>query len=100
VPYACPLKLLEYMAAGRAIVAPDQPNLREILQHDRTALLFEAGDAALRRRLGDAVRLDIIQRDMTWPGQARRVVALAEAAMAEHRAPRRRQSEGYAEPMG
>jgi glycosyltransferase involved in cell wall biosynthesis len=114
VPYACPLKLLEYMAAGRAIVAPDQPNLREILEHDRTALLFEAGDAAaqwhaiatlagdaaLRRRLGDAARRDIIRRDMTWPGQARRVVALAEAAMAEHRAPSRRQSEGYVEPMG
>jgi len=114
VPYACPLKLLEYMAAGRAIVAPDQPNLREILQHDQTALLFEAGDAAaqwraiatlasdagLRRRLGNAARRDIIQRDMTWPGQARRVVALAEAAMAEHAVPGRRQSVSYAEPMG
>jgi glycosyltransferase involved in cell wall biosynthesis len=114
VPYACPLKLLEYMAAGRAIVAPDQPNLRELLEHDRTALLFEvgdaaaqwraiatlAGDAALRRRLGDAARRDIIRRDMTWPGQARRVVALAEAAMAEHAAPSRRQSEFYAEPRG
>jgi|GEM_PF-2873413 len=114
VPYACPLKLLEYMAAGRAIVAPDQPNLRELLQHDSTALLFAPGDAAaqwraiatlaadapLRRRLGDAARRDVILRDMTWAGQARRVVALAEAAMAEQRARRRHQEAGYAEPMG
>jgi len=53
-----------------------------------------------RSRVGDTARRDIIRRDMTWPGQARRVVALAEAAMAEHAAPSRRQSEFYAEPRG
>ena len=31
-----------YMAAGRAIVAADQPHNREILEHERNALLFEA----------------------------------------------------------
>ena len=31
VDYASPLKIFEYMAAGRAIVAPDQANIREIL---------------------------------------------------------------------
>ena len=30
-PYASPLKLFEYLALGRAIVAPDQPNIREVL---------------------------------------------------------------------
>jgi hypothetical protein len=59
-----------------------------------------AADAPLRRRLGDAARRDVILRDMTWAGQARRVVALAEAAMAEQRARRRHQEAGYAEPMG
>ena len=41
VAYASPLKLFDYMAAGRAIVAPDQPNIREILPDGETALLFD-----------------------------------------------------------
>lgn len=99
VAYASPLKVFEYMAAGRAIVAPDQPNLREVLEHDRTALLFDpivpgamwaavvrlAGDPALRARLGAAARAEIIAADRTWAGNARRAVALAEAAIAEGR---------------
>ncbi len=100
VPYASPLKVFEYMAAGRAIVAPDQPNIREVLAHGRTALLFDpkapgamwaalhrlAGDAALRARLGAAARAEVIARDLTWAGNARRVVALAEAAIARRAA--------------
>jgi glycosyltransferase involved in cell wall biosynthesis len=96
VPYASPLKLFEYMAAGRAIVAPDQPNIREVLEHGRTALLFDpanpeamwqsievlARDAALRASLGAAARQEILRRDFTWAGNALRVVALAERALA------------------
>jgi len=92
VPYASPLKVFEYMAAGRAIVAPDQPNLREVLEHGRTALLFDpakagamwdaiaqlAADPALRARLGAAARAEVLRRDLTWTGNARRVVAMAE----------------------
>jgi glycosyltransferase involved in cell wall biosynthesis len=95
VPYASPLKLFEYMAAGRAIVAPDQPNIREVLEHGRTALLFDparpeamwqgietlARDAALRARLGTAAREEVLRRDFTWAGNATRVVALAERAL-------------------
>lgn len=91
VPYASPLKVFEYMAAGRAIVAPDQPNIREVLEHGRTALLFDparpeamweaigilAADPALRARLGTAARAEVIARDLTWAGNARRVAALA-----------------------
>ena len=90
-PYASPLKLFEYMALGRAIVAPDTPNIREILSHDETALLFDpdsttafgqaierlAGDPALRARLGAAARAAIVDRGLTWENTARRVVALA-----------------------
>ncbi|WP_428662845.1 glycosyltransferase family 4 protein [Reyranella sp.] len=95
VPYASPLKLFEYMAAGRAIIAPDQPNIREVLEQGRTALLFDpaspetmwqavetlARDSALRARLGTAAREEILQRDFTWAGNACRVVALAERAL-------------------
>ncbi len=93
VPYACPLKLVEYMAAGRAIVAPDQPNIRELVAHERTALLFPpgdvtamwtaiarlAGDSSLRARLGAAARAEVLARDLTWTGNARRIVAVAAA---------------------
>lgn len=99
VPYASPLKVFEYMAAGRAIVAPDQPNIREVLEHGRTALLFDpavpgamwaalqrmAGDAALRARLGAAARAEVLARDLTWAGNARRAVALAAEAIARRR---------------
>ena len=40
-PYASPLKIFDYMAAGCAIVAPSQPNILEILQDGTTAKLFD-----------------------------------------------------------
>ena len=89
--YASPLKIFDYMAAGAAIVAPDQPNIREVLTHEANALLFDpaaAGtlwqavarlirDDALRARLGAAARADLVARDYTWAGNARRVVEIA-----------------------
>ncbi len=86
-----PLTLIDYMAAGRAIVAPDQPNIREILEHGRTALLFDPaaegalwqaialliGDPRLRQRLGEAARAELIARDFTWSANARRIAKLA-----------------------
>ena len=91
VEYTSPLKIFEYMAAGRAIVAPDQENIREILRDGETALLFDparpeamwqailrlTGCAALREQLGSAARAEIVRRDYTWAGNARRVVGLA-----------------------
>ena len=68
--YASPLELLEYMAAGAAIVAPIFPSIREVLTDDHDARLVKAGespsagwgdpgvldDEALRRRFGAAAR--------------------------------------------
>lgn len=96
VPYASPLKVFDYMGAGRAIVAPDQPNLREVLEDGRTALLFDpagpdamwkavqrlARDPALRARLGAGARAEVLRRELTWEGNARRVVAIAESEIA------------------
>jgi glycosyltransferase involved in cell wall biosynthesis len=92
-PYASPLKLFEYMAAGVAVVAPDQPNLREVLTAETDALLVPPGaggplrealarlarDAELRARLGTAGREKITALDLTWEANARRVVAAVEA---------------------
>lgn len=91
-PYASPLKLHEYMAAGLACVAPDQPNLREVLRDDvdarlvppgdgealRAALVELAADAGLRARLGAAARETVTRLDLTWRGNARRVVSAVE----------------------
>lgn len=87
-PYASPLKLHEYMAAGLAVIAPDQPNLREVLTQRENALLVAPDDAdalsaavvellrapALRTRLAARARETVHERDLTWTGNARRVV--------------------------
>ncbi|HTT81707.1 MAG TPA: glycosyltransferase family 4 protein [Stellaceae bacterium] len=91
VSYASPLKLFEYMACGRAIVAPDQPNIREIIDNGETGVLFDpdepgalwrairalAADPARRERLGRAARVRLEERNYTWAGNAARITALA-----------------------
>jgi glycosyltransferase involved in cell wall biosynthesis len=95
VAYASPLKIFDYMNLGRAIVAPDQPNIREILTDGRDALLFKAGDAesfkaalirlsrddALRVRLGKGAKTALIEKRFTWADNARRVAALYAGAL-------------------
>jgi glycosyltransferase involved in cell wall biosynthesis len=90
-PYASPLKIFDYMAAGCAIVAPDQPNIREILTDRETALLFDPaaagamwqaverliGDGTLRERLGTAARNELERQNYTWAGNAERVAGFA-----------------------
>jgi len=44
--FTSPLKLFEYMSAGRAIVASDLPSIREVLHHEIDALLVAPGDPA------------------------------------------------------
>jgi glycosyltransferase involved in cell wall biosynthesis len=88
--YASPLKLFDSLAAGVPTVAPDQPNLRETVQHGRTALLFPPGDAdaladclrqlvvdrAFAHRLGAAGRDELLAQHWTWAGNAARVAAI------------------------
>lgn len=88
VGYASPLKLFEYMAAGCAILAPDTPNIREVVRDGVEALLFSRGafdhsllrlvhDPALRERLGAAARARIYELDRSWDANARVVEKLA-----------------------
>lgn len=100
VAYASPLKLFEYLALGKAIVAPNQPNIAEVLDDDVNALLFEpdapggleallarlAADAALRARLGQGAHATIGRLGLTWHGNAERVVGLAQSLSATPRA--------------
>lgn len=92
-PYASPLKLFEYMAQARTIVAPATRNICEILEDQVDAILFRpdqdealanaieqlAGDAQLRQKLGLAAARKIAERNLTWDGNARRVASLIES---------------------
>jgi glycosyltransferase involved in cell wall biosynthesis len=42
---ACPIKVLEYMAAGRPLIASNIPIVRELVREDVDALLFSPNDA-------------------------------------------------------
>ena len=90
VEYASPLKLFEYLALGRAIVAPASRNIQEILTDGDNAVLFRPGDqndfraavdrvcrdAALRARLASAAAATIAGRGLTWNNNAMRVMEL------------------------
>jgi glycosyltransferase involved in cell wall biosynthesis len=80
VAYASPLKMLEYLALGKAIVAPNTPNIRELLNDNQNALLFDENDEKsfsgcitrllesedLRKRLGRSAADTIKQKSLTW----------------------------------
>lgn len=96
VAYASPLKLFEYLAMGCAVVAPNQPNILEVLTDGENARLFEdadepslwsalddlVGDPSLRQRLGDEARRTITARNLTWGANADRVIGLFEDLLA------------------
>lgn len=97
--YASPLKLFDSLAAGVPTIAPDQPNLREVVEHGRTAALYRPGDgedlgaklrmlmddAALRRRIGEAGRKLVGEGGYTWADNAARIEAIAREAIAERK---------------
>ena len=85
--YRSPIKLFEYMAVGRAIVAPRTEPIGLILRDGENGLLFElengdslrsqlaslVADATLRTRLGEQARTDVTERH-TWTQNARAVI--------------------------
>lgn len=90
VSYASPLKLFEYMMLGKAILAPDSANVREIVQDGETALLFDPDDASsftrklnqltsdegLRAQLGDGAYREVENRQFYWDANARKIGAI------------------------
>ena len=78
VNWMSPLKVFEYMAAGRAIVASDLPVLHEVLTNGRNALLvspedesawiralLSLSDEVSRHRLARQARRDV-EAGYTW----------------------------------
>ncbi|MEY4544321.1 MAG: hypothetical protein RL685_516 [Pseudomonadota bacterium] len=92
-----PMKIFLYLAAGRPIVAPDLPDVREVLSHDVNALLVAPGDhaaaadavarllaePALARRLADTARQTAA--GLTWDARAKKVLTYLEQRLLQHR---------------
>ena len=88
--YCSPMKLFEYMAFGKTILAPDLPNTRDVIEPGVNGVLFgtagdqdEAGaftesllallrDPDLRRRVGEQARRTVWERH-TWQENVRRL---------------------------
>lgn len=83
-----PLKLYLYMGSGRPILAGESPDLREVLEHGRNALLCRLDcveslvdgistltrDTELAQRLAAAALAD--SRNYTWESRARTIATL------------------------
>jgi glycosyltransferase involved in cell wall biosynthesis len=70
-----PMKLAEYAAMGRPIVAPDLPNIRDMFEPEREICVFAPGDPAA---LAAAIR-----RLAAAPNEARRMAAAARLRVAQ-----------------
>lgn len=84
--YTSPIKLYEYMATGRPIVASDLPSIREVLSNEETALLVEPGNpeavahgvrrlldnSELAHRLANNARIQVEQ--ITWRNRVHKLL--------------------------
>jgi glycosyltransferase involved in cell wall biosynthesis len=85
--YGSPMKVFEYWAMGKAVVAPSVPPVLEILRDGETGLLIAPGDTAamacqivrlaadpqLRARLGEAGRKHVLATH-TWDQNAEKIL--------------------------
>jgi len=83
-----PLKMFEYMASGKPIISSDLPVLREVLEHERNAILvapddikgwvrsiqYLAGEEKARERIAQQALTDLKQ-SYTWERRAQKVLA-------------------------
>jgi len=87
--YASPLKLFEYLAVGSLVVAPDMPNIREVLD-EKNSILFDPNNTddfkeklifSLKNlnQLGEIRKnayQTIINQGFTWQENATRIISL------------------------
>ncbi|MBA3872435.1 MAG: glycosyltransferase family 4 protein [Anaerolineae bacterium] len=86
--YTSPMKLFEYMASGRAIIASNLPSIAEVITDGENALLVPPSDApalaaaiqrlrddaTLRQRLADAAYTEVMAH-YTWEARAQNILA-------------------------
>jgi peptidoglycan/xylan/chitin deacetylase (PgdA/CDA1 family) len=99
--YLSPIKIFEYMAVGRAVLAARVGQIGEVIEDGVTGLLYDPSDpaslsaalhrlvedVALRRRLGESARRTVEER-YTWQANARSVAGLLEDVLERRRASR------------
>jgi glycosyltransferase involved in cell wall biosynthesis len=109
--YRSPIKMFEYMAHGKAIVAPALPPIHVALEDRRSGLLFTPGghgmvDAivaaleqpGLRHELGSAAKRRVFA-DFTWEAHATRILSAAGiGAPPPSQSPSRRRNGARLEP--
>jgi glycosyltransferase involved in cell wall biosynthesis len=91
--YACPMKIIEYMAMAKCILAPDQANIRELLEDGSCAFFFGAGIGTdLRSKLQEVLNFPparreavaqagyrrLMERQLLWRSNAQRVLSIFE----------------------
>jgi glycosyltransferase involved in cell wall biosynthesis len=94
--YFSPLKVFEYMAAGRSVVAPCLGQIGEVIEHGRHGLLYPPDDtraltAHLRQLIRDPVQRTqmgragaaLVGQQYTWSGNAQRIADLIWRLQAE-----------------
>jgi glycosyltransferase involved in cell wall biosynthesis len=95
--YFSPLKVYEYMAAGRPIIASRIGQLCNVIQNGRNGLLYEAGSSkelanylmqlydrpALRSQLGETARTTVLQNH-TWQHVVQKLLKLPAQTLQPH----------------
>jgi glycosyltransferase involved in cell wall biosynthesis len=97
-PYSSPMKILEYMAMEKAVLAPNMRNIQDLIADGETGILFEPDnfisfkekliklieDVNLRKEIGTKARMQVLKNN-TWMGVAKKTVDLAEQLIANVR---------------
>ncbi|KAA3613241.1 MAG: glycosyltransferase family 1 protein [Calditrichaeota bacterium] len=96
-PYSSPMKILEYMAMEKAILAPDMPNIKDMIENGKNGVLFTPDDAdSLKKNLlqliennesrikvGKQARQDVLEK-FTWSNNARLTAEIAEDLVSDY----------------
>jgi len=96
VDYASPLKLFEYLALGKLVLAPSKENLKEILTNGsngilinfkgkeiKKAILRVKNNPGLHETMGISARATIDENQLTWTGNAGKVVRLFQSIQSQ-----------------
>jgi glycosyltransferase involved in cell wall biosynthesis len=99
--YGCPIKIFEYMAMGKPLIAPRVPSIAEIVTHGQDGWLMEKSSTRnlmgaieylnenprIRQQLGLGARQTVLQK-FTWSKIAEQLDSVLENASVAYRNPK------------